>query len=282
MIVVDGRLHPAGPVPFDLGDRGLTLADGLFETLLAVDGRVFRRDAHLDRLGAGLAALAIPVARERLETDLDLLLGTLAPGAAVVRLTVTRGPGARGLKPPAEMRPSVIVTAAPWSTEVVFRPLRLVTSSIRRNETSPGARFKTLAYVDAVAALIEAEAAGGDDALFLNGRGAVASTTMANVFAVVGGRLLTPPLDDGILAGTTRAVVLEAARDLGLAGEERSLEPADLFAAEAVFATNAVRLIAPVAAIDGQALRLDHPAPRLLLDALGARIAAECGRDPRA
>ena len=110
MIVLDGRLHEISVVPFDVSDRGLTLADGLFETLLVVDGRPFRRAAHLERMLAGAAALALPIGRDRLEADLDLLLAALGPGEAVVRLTLTRGPGGRGLTRPANATPTVLVT----------------------------------------------------------------------------------------------------------------------------------------------------------------------------
>lgn len=282
MIVLDGRLLDTTTPPFDLSDRGLLLADGLFETLLVIDGRPFRRDAHLDRLMEGAAAFALPIERARLDADLDLLLAHLARPEAVVRLTVTRGPGARGLALPAAPRPTVLLTAAPWSPDLVFRPTRLVTSPIRRNETSPTARFKTLAYLDAVAAMADADARGADDALFLDTRGLVASTTMANLFAVHGDTLQTPPLDGAVLPGTTRAVVIEAARAGGLAVREAQLLPADLAAADALFTTNAVRLISPVVALDGRAYPGDDPRLRTLLDAVGARLAAECGRDPRA
>ena len=281
MIVFDGRLQDGATVAFDATDRGLTLADGLFETLLAVDGRAFRRAAHLDRLVAGAAALALPIARQRLEADLDLLLSALPPGEAVVRLTVTRGPGARGLRRPDDARPTVIVTSAPWSRDPVMKPVRLVTTAIRRNETSPTARWKTLAYVDGVAALAEAEAKGGDDALFLNSRGDVACTTAANIFAIDGETLLTPQPDDGILEGTTRTLVLEAARGLGIRTKEMSLKPHEFAVAEALFLTNAVRLIAPIVGLDRRRYGGDHPLLGRLADAIGARIAAECGRDPR-
>ncbi len=282
MIVFDGRLHDGDTISFDPGDRGLTLADGLFETMLAVDGKVFRRVAHLDRMIGGAAALAIPIDRNRLEADLDLLLDRLPAGEVVVRVTLTRGPGARGLKRPATTRPTVIVTAAPWSADPVMRPVELVTSTIRRNETSPSARWKTLAYVDAVAALAEAEAKGADDALLLNGRGDVACTTMANIFAVDGDVLTTPQPDDGILTGTTRAVVLEIARDFGMCTKEMSRPPAEFAKAEAMFLTNSVRLVVPVARLDRRRHTTDHPVLARFANAIGARIAAECGRDPRA
>jgi len=174
------------------------------------------------------------------------------------------------------------VTAAPWSPDLVGRPVRLVTSSIRRNETSPTARHKTLAYLDAIAATAEARAAGCDDALFLNTLSRVASTTMANLFALIDGRLTTPPLGDGVLDGTTRRVVLEEAKAAGIDAGEASLTRADLDRAEAMLLTNAVRLVVPVARLDGRDLAVDHPLIGTLGDAVGARIAADCGRDPRA
>ncbi|MDK9698279.1 MAG: aminotransferase class IV [Siculibacillus sp.] len=282
MIVFDGRLNESGTVAFDLSDRGLTLGDGLFETMLAVDRRVFRRVAHLDRMMGGAAAFAIPVTRERLESDLDLLLATLPDGVEVIRLAVTRGPGGRGLRRPETARPTVIVTHAPWSADPVMRPVRLVTSTIRRNETSPAARWKTSAYVDAIAALAEAEAKGADDALLLNMRGDVACTTSGNIFAIEGDVLLTPQTDDGILDGTTRGLVLELARTMGLRTKEMSLKPIEFATAEALFLTNSVRLINPVVGLDRRRHDAGHPVIGRLCDAIGARIAAECGRDPRA
>ena len=281
MIVFEGRLDAGDTIALHPGDRGLTLADGLFETMLAIDGRVFRRDAHLERMMAGAEAFALPIARARLEHDLDLLLAALPAGEAVVRLTVTRGPGARGLARPATARPTVLVTHAPWTREAVMRPVRLATVTIRRNETSPASRWKTLAYVDAIAALAEAEAKGADDALLLNTRGDVACTAMANVFAVVGDALLTPQPDDGILAGTMRTLVLEAARASGMRTKEMSLAPREFREAEAIFLTNSVRLVAPVVGLDRRGHDGDHAVARRLAAAIGERMAQECGRDPR-
>jgi branched-chain amino acid aminotransferase len=282
MIVFDGRLHESDTVAFDISDRGLTLADGLFETLLAVDGRAFRRADHLDRMIAGAEALALPIERTRLEDDLDLLLAALPAGEAVVRVTLTRGPSGRGVKRPETARPTVVVSHAPWTSDGVMRPLRLITSSIRRNETSPTSRWKTLAYVDAIAASAEAAAKGADDALFLNMRGDVACAATANVFAVDGDVLLTPQPDDGILAGTMRALVLETAREMGMRTKEMSLTPAEFTATEALFLTNSVRLIAPIVGLDRRRWSGDHPQVGRLAEAIGARITAECGRDPRA
>jgi branched-chain amino acid aminotransferase len=234
MLWFDGALRE-GPVPFDLADRGLTLGDGVFDTALARHGRILFEDAHVARLAAAAARLGFPVP------------------LAAIRTTITRGSGPRGLAPPAEPRPVLWASSAPVGPGLAFSPLRLHPTAIRRNETSPGANLKTLGYLDAVLAAGEARAAGFDEALFLNTRGRVACAGTGNLFAVIDGILVTPPLADGVLPGILRAEILLRAPRLGLPIAERSFDLAALLAAEAVFVTNSLRGLAPVTAIGANA-----------------------------
>ncbi|MDB5424808.1 MAG: 4-amino-4-deoxychorismate lyase, partial [Phenylobacterium sp.] len=167
---------------------------------------------------------------------------------AAVRLTLTAGSGGRGLDRPAGPQPAMIATAA--SAPRPDAPARLITSAIRRNQTSPAARLKTLSYVDNVLARAGARAAGGDEALMLNGRGELACAAAANLFWLDGDRLCTPALDCGVLPGTVRARVLAAAVDVGLRAVELRAGPEALGGAGAVFITNALIGLRPVAAID--------------------------------
>jgi branched-chain amino acid aminotransferase len=230
MLWFDGALRE-GPVPFDLADRGLTLGDGVFDTALARHGRILFEDAHVARLAAAAARLGFPVPPERIAMAMRALAEEGLPLAAI-RTTITRGSGPRGL---------------------AFSPRRLHPTAIRRNETSPGANLKTLGYLDAVLAAGEARAAGFDEALFLNTRGRVACAGTANLFAVIDGILVTPPLADGVLPGILRAEILLRAPRLGLPIAERSFDLAALLAAEAVFVTNSLRGLAPVTAIGANA-----------------------------
>ncbi|MDB5646239.1 aminotransferase class IV [Methylobacterium sp.] len=251
MLWFDGALRE-GPVPFDLADRGLTLGDGVFDTALARHGRILFEDAHVARLAAAAARLGFPVPPERIAMAMRALAEEGLPLAAI-RTTITRGSGPRGLAPPAEPRPVLWASSAPVGPGLAFSPLRLHPTAIRRNETSPGANLKTLGYLDAVLAAGEARAAGFDEALFLNTRGRVACAGTGNLFAVIDGILVTPPLADGVLPGILRAEILLRAPRLGLPIAERSFDLAALLAAEAVFVTNSLRGLAPVTAIGANA-----------------------------
>lgn len=278
MLWLDGAVREGTAAPFDLSDRGLLLGDGVFDTLMVLAGRPVFAEAHRARLVGSAAALGFEVDPATVAAAVGAL--ARAVGDGVVRVTATRGAGPRGIRPPSTPRPFLCATAAPLNPALMFRPVRLATSAIRRNETSPASRLKTLGYLDAVVASEAAAGAGADDALFLNTVGHVACTTMANVFAIVGDRLVTPPLADGVLAGIVRGAVLALAAGVGLEPREASLGPADLAAADAVFLTNSVRLVSPVVALDGAALSA-RAADRVeaIAAALCRRIAVEAGID---
>lgn len=258
-------------------DRGLLLADGVFDTALVLGGRVFRRDEHLDRLVAAATALEIPINREDLLAAMAALADRQVNGS--IRLTVTRGPGPRGIALPAHPRPTILGSAAPLAPGVMFSALRLDVAAIRRNETSPSARVKSLAYLDAVLANHAARQRGADEALFLNTKDRVACSALANVFVLKDGELSTPPLADGVLDGIIRKWILAHCGDFGIIARERSLTLADL-ADGSLFLTNSLRLLSP-ATIDPP---LAGPPTKLFADlavGLCRAIADECGVDPR-
>ncbi|WP_018263038.1 aminotransferase class IV [Methylobacterium sp. WSM2598] len=272
---LDGALVEGPTLPLDPADRGLTLGDGVFDTALVRDGRVIFEAAHVARLVASAAALGFPLDPAAVTAGMH----AMAAGRerAALRTTATRGSGPRGLRPPPAPRPRLLVTAAPLADPgTAFAPLALRTTGIRRNDTSPTSRHKTLGYLDAVLAAEEAARAGADEALFLNTRGRVACAGTGSLFALIGGALVTPPLADGVLAGIVRGWILARAPDLGIAAQERSLRPEDLAGAEALFVTNSLRLIAPVRALDGRACRdgLQDGRIRRLADALREEVAS--------
>ena len=280
MLWRDGRIVEGSEAPLDHADRGLTLGDGLFDTALALNGRVAFEAEHVDRLVAGAASLGIPADADAIRTAMRDLAGR--GDRLAIRTTLTRGAGPRGLRPPEVPRPTLFATAAPSGRAIAFAPLMLRPTSIARNDTSPAARLKTLGYLDAVIAAGEAARDGFDEALFSNTRGLVASAGTGNLFcARAGSSLVTPPLSDGVLAGIVRAQVLALAPAWGLAVEERSLTLDDLRTAQAVFVTNSLRLLAPVTAIGGTAYdSAGHPAFARLRDALRDAVAQTCGIAP--
>lgn len=260
-----------GPAPFDLGDRGLTLGDGLFETIAVFGGRPAALGQHFRRLETAAAEIDLPVDRAVFVAEIEALLKEIGRADAVIRYSVTRGGGARGLALPATPRPNVIAAASPYPADALYAPVRLATATVRRNPTSFVSRAKTLSYLDSVLAFDEAKRAGADDALMLNTDGRVASTAMANLFAVVGDELVTPPVSEGVLPGIVRGIVLSE----GFGAIERSMSPEELSTAHGAFATNSVRLVMPVTEIDGR------PIPRSpIVDMVAAAVARVCGAGP--
>jgi branched-chain amino acid aminotransferase len=272
----NGALQERPVVSFDLTDRGLNLGDGVFDTSLARNGRIFRRKSHIDRMADAAEILGIPFDEMAAGTALDALAGAIGDGA--VRLTLTRGPGPRGLSFPKNPAPVLYGAAAAMQTPL-FPVLKLGTTSIRRNETSPASRIKALPYLDSVLALEQASARGADEVLFENTHSRVACLATANIFAIFGRQLVTPPLSDGALAGTTRAFVLSKAHGLHFDVAERSLPLEKFSRADALFATSSLRLIAPCGQLD--AIAYPSEANEIVMElqaSIKEAIAAECGR----
>jgi branched-chain amino acid aminotransferase len=256
MIYVNGRVLSPLEARIDPADRGFTLADGLFETLRAYRGRPFRLNAHFDRLkrAADELDMLLPIDGTMLADAVAELLAVnrLDNGDATIRITLTRGTGPRGLAPPPDTKPTLVITATAYAALPDTCTAAIV--DIRRNEGSPTSRLKTLAYLDNVLAAGEAGRCGAEEAILLNNAGRVACAARANLFALLGDRLVTPPISDGVLPGIARWTVLDIADDLGMAVEERSLPPAELEQAREILLTNSLFEIRSVARLDGRDL----------------------------
>lgn len=239
----------------DARDRGFTLGDGLFETILWDGARLRRFPRHVARLHTSAAALGMPPppGEDRLaEISTELLQRDgLQSASAAVRITWTAGVGDRGVLRPAPMRPVLVITAGAYTPPAT--PAVLVTSAIRRNETAPSARFKTLSYIDNTMARAEAVAQGGDEAVLLNTQGRVAGGACCNIFVAIDGVVVTPPATDGALPGTFRAALMDANPHIA----ERSISADDLARADGAIITNALHEARAVSHIDGRALDTD-------------------------
>lgn len=217
-------------------DRGLTLGDGLFETIAVKAGVPLRLDAHLKRLRDGADFLGIPLPHGDmvLHDAIAGLVGANGLHEAAVRLTLTAGPGPRGLPRPDHPTPTLMLAAGPFPTEAP--PARLIIARTTcRNEKSPLSRLKTLNYLDSIIARREAMARGADDAILLNTQGRVAEATAANLFLSLDGHWVTPPVSEGALPGTMRAALLKNWRAL-----ERPVTVADLHRADDAVLTTAL------------------------------------------
>lgn len=248
---VAGNVTDAHGASIPAFDHGITVGDGVFETVKVVRGRPFAARRHLERLAASAAGLGLPAPDA--DTVRDAMRAVIKANGLeevtgpVLRVTYTAGPGPLGSGRPHDLEPTLIVAAAgtrPWAPTSSVLIVEWV-----RNERGALSGLKTTSYGENVVALAAAHHAGADEAIFANTRGDLCEGTGTNVFVAVGGRLLTPPLSSGCLAGVTRSLVL----DTGLA-EEADLPLDALREAEEAFLTSTTRDVHPIAIVDGQRL----------------------------
>lgn len=262
-------------------DRGFTLADGLFETMRARGGTVFRLDAHLDRLHAGARVLGIPIPPGMRDHVAAAARTAFTNGYdhASVRLTVSRGPAPPGLAPPPHPAPTIALTISPLNPPSAPRPVVAMMAHARRNEHALTSGLKTLAYTESVLALSQARAAGADDAIFLDTAGHVSEATASNLFAVIDDVITTPPLSCGVLPGITRAAVLEIARTLDIGVAQREIAEPELAMATEIFLTSSIREVAPLVRIGTTVVGAGKPGPvtQQLIECYAARVRSECG-----
>lgn len=250
---VNGRLveDPSQPAISPI-DHGLTVGDGVFETVKVVGGQPFALRRHLERLvrsadGLGLGKPDLDLVRQGVS---EVLSAWDQPDGRL-RITVTGGPAPLGSER-GDQGLTIVVGIAPLGTRPASTAL--VTVPWPRNERGALAGLKTTSYGENVMALAYALDRGASEALFANTVGNVCEGTGSNVFVVLEGRLYTPPLSAGCLAGVTRALVLE-----WYGGEEKDLPMSALADAEEIFLTSTTRDVQAVHALDGRTL--DAPGP---------------------
>ena len=249
-------------------DHGLTVGDGVFETLLVRDGTPFALTRHLVRLDRSLTGLGIEAPeRDRVRRAIDAVLASAGDDAARARLriTVTSGDGPFGSERGTGAS-TLIVTLTPasrWPATTTLATVPWV-----RNERSAIAGLKTTSYAENAVALAEAHSRGASEAVLADTLGRLSECTGSNVFVVVGDEVLTPTLASGCLAGVTRDLVLEWAPAVARI-READLPYDVLRDADEVFITSSTRDVHPVVRIDDRELAVGQ---------VTARVAAEFDR----
>jgi branched-chain amino acid aminotransferase len=241
---VDGELIDERSASVSVFDHGFTVGDGIFETLRVTRGTPFALTRHLVRLARSARGIGLPEpnADEVRAACSAVLDASTLPGEARLRITYTGG-----LAPPGSGRgsasPTLVVAVSPldpWAPTAV-----VATVPWPRNERSSVAGLKTTSYAENVVALAAANERGASEALMPNTHGQLCEGTGSNVFLVLDGVLVTPPLSSGCLAGVTRELVLEWCDC-----EERELPMEALVAADEVFLTSSTRNVQPVEQVD--------------------------------
>jgi branched-chain amino acid aminotransferase len=245
---VNGTIVESAEALVSVFDHGLTVGDGVFETAKVVDGVPFALTRHLERLTASARGLGLP------EPDLGLVRHAVketltendVSGPLRLRITYTGGISPLG-SDRGDGAPTLLVALAPMRTWPESSAIAIVPWT--RNERSATAGLKTTSYAENVVALAHARANGADEAVFANTVGNLCEGTGTNVFVVMDGEMVTPPLSAGCLAGVTRALVLEWTDAV-----ERDVPMGELARAEEIFLTSSTRDVHGIHAVDGRGL----------------------------
>lgn len=254
IVYLNGSFLPLSEARLSPLDYGFLYGYGLFETMRAYSGRVFRLDDHLQRLCGSaehLRIIAPPV------TELTrAVYGTLEANSltsARVRITLSAGEGEPVPNMSTGQGSTLFVTATeytPHDEHTYQQGFKAIVSGIRRSTHSPVSSLKSLNYIDSLLARREAAAAGAGEAILLNNQGLVAEGSTSNLFLVSGQTLTTPDTESGLLPGITRQAVIGLAAELGIQTTERSVTLDELMRADEVFCTSSVIEIMALTSID--------------------------------
>jgi len=246
------------------------LANGCFETMRAYHGRIFRLEAHLDRLYASAVYLGsrAPADRAAFARRLTQALARSGLSEAVVRVALLPRAASderrrAGSRPRGEARPAIIVQPAIVPPASLYRRgIRLAVVPTRKfgvGGVSPQAKYS--ARLGSVLAVMDAQLRGVDEALFIDALGYVTESTASNFGMVRGGAIVTPPCSLGLLAGITRDVLFELARALRLPIRECPLTRHDIYTADEAFLSSTLKEVLPVTAVDGRQIGTGRPGP---------------------
>ncbi len=281
-VYLNGRLVPRDEATVSVYDGGWLHGAGLFETMRAHRGCIFRLDAHLDRLMTSAAKVLFPLERPDLPLTRDFheVLRANNLSDARVRLTVTAG---SVLEPPRDDRLAltVCVTASArtaYPPELYQHGIAAVISEFRQSSADPVAGHKTTNYLPRLLALRQAQAHHCREAMWFTPENRLAEGSISNVFVVKDAVVKTPPLDTPVLPGITRAVVLEIGRGKGMDVQETPLSIDDLLDADEVFVTNSGMEVMPVIRVEQREIADGKPGPvtRELTRLYRAQVEREC------
>jgi branched-chain amino acid aminotransferase len=266
-VYIAGKLFDKEDAKVSVYDHGLLYGDGVFEGIRSYAGKVFRMEAHLDRLwnSAKAIVLEIPMSKSEMARAIEDTLATNGIKDGYIRVVVTRGAGTLGLDPNRCSNPQVIIITdhiALYPEETYTKGLQIITVSTQRNHPAAlSPRIKSLNYLNNILAKIEGLQAGCVEALMLNQKGEVAECTGDNIFLVRKGRLLTPPNEAGILEGVTRDAVMDLARRGGIEVLETPLTKHDVYIADECFLTGTAAEVVPVVKVDSRSIGDGRPGP---------------------
>ncbi len=255
LALIDGVALLPADAKISIYDRAFLYGDSVFETIRTYAGELFALTEHIQRLedSAQKIGLDLPVPAEVLETETRRGVEEAGNDESYARVMLTRGSGPVGLDPALATKGRRVVLIEP----LVMPPASYYrdgigahcVETVRASDAAHSAKLGN--YLASALALRTARDAGAEEALVVNREGLVVEGPTSNLFAVLKGELVTPPLEAGILAGITRGRVLALAAEQGIAVRFRALTIAELQQADELFLTSTIREIVPVVRVDG-------------------------------
>ena len=280
-VSVNGRIADAATASIPVFDHGFLYGEGVYETLRTYHRIPFLFHLHQERLRRSAALLSLPVPF----TDDELLAQITATMAAhkglneaYIRVLLTRGVGELTYNPAACPTPSTVIIVKPFPeppARTFTDGIKVALVGVRRNHPAAlNPMIKSNNLINNALAMQEALRTGADEALMCNQAGDVVECSQSNFFIVKDRRVITPPLDAGLLPGVTRAFVLEMAREQGFDAVEETVSVADVRAADEAFITGTTREITPVVSMDTHRIGAGRPGAvsQQLLAAFRARV----------
>ncbi len=266
-IWLDGALVPREAAKVSVFDHGLLYGDGVFEGIRIYNRRIFRLDAHLDRLydSARALALTIPLSPRELGDAVRTTVRANRQEDGYIRLIVTRGVGDLGVDPRTCPRATVVIIVTDvrlYPAELYQQGLTVITSATRQvSHEAVDPRVKSLNYLKNVLAKIDAARAGAHEAIMLNGQGFVAECTGDNLYVVRDGIITTPSPQDGALEGITREALLQLAAEASMVAREARLTRFDVYTADECFLSGTGAEVIGVRTVDGRPIGSGTPGP---------------------
>lgn len=276
LIWINGEVLPMSEARISPEDRGFQFADGVYEVIRLYSGRPFTLEEHLARLEKSAAGirLAMPLDRPKLKDEIQKFIVQSGVGEGMIYLQLTRGHAPRNHLFPPTAGSTLLFYARP------LEPLPSVEETPpARLFTVPDERWKrcwikSIALLPNVLAKNAAVEAGADEAVFVD-EGMITECSVTNFFAVAAGKLITHPVGPKVLPGITRAVLLECAKQINVAVEERPMRLEEARQADEIFITSTTRELSPVSHWDDRAVGRGRSITSRLHRALRERVAQE-------
>jgi len=266
-VSMDGKVAGENEARISVFDRGFLYGDSIYEVIRSYGQVPFAMKEHLRRLhrSADAIEMDLPMSSMQIESEIRKLIAEAGNPDSYIRVVVTRGEGEISLDPAMAVNAHTIIICKEYQAP----PRHLYTEGasvilVKSGKLTDGALpagSKTGNYLVNLMALAKAKQRGSYEAILVDGTGKIAEGTTCNIFIVRAGRVITPSLETGILAGITRSIVIELCRRWSIPLEERDLYPKDIKEADEAFLTSTIRDVMPITIVDEMPVRNGRPGP---------------------